>query len=677
MRRKERQLTGVNVLIGLKDKWPAKKVASETAEYLRAFQDIFDSGSVSPAILAKLLHTMAKGFKKSRVANKKLISIFLAEHINQVNHCQLIRIMRPINFIMSLWALATMQLTWERLSPAHKSTYLDAFIRSIRRMNSQGISNSLWALATMKLTWEQLPLAHQAACLDALIGNAPDMNSQDISNNLWALATMRLTWEQLPLDHQTACLNALIRNAPDMSPQNISNSLWALSTMKLTWEQLPLTHQAVCLDAFIRNAPEMNTQGISNSLWALANVGLSWERLTPAHKGVCLDAFIRNAPEMNPQEISISLWALAKMGLSWERLPSAHKSACLDALIRNVPEMNPQNISNSLWGLAIMLPPITDEHVVLAVNILLDTLQFVAPECIKISERMSISLSIAYFKPSLCREDIFTFEKETAGLNEVNESLTQSLVYTYLHMMLPDTDIQSEVELASVPADIYLPDHRLIIEVDGPHHQTLRQSLTDQLTNTIRARDGLTVARINITSASFNMEFLDLLVASILKNDFGVLAEIDCLSIHKPTRHHNCTNHPIAPLHSIARPPTLFPVHPLSAAAKEYRPTNTAADTASKAMFPMPPSRSIARPPTLFPAHPLSAAAKEYRPTNTAADTASKAMFPMPPSRSIARPPTLFPAHPLSAAAKEYRPTNTAAAGAGKDTASELATFKV
>jgi len=106
-------------------------------------------------------------------------------------------------------------------------------------LNQQDISNSLWALATMGISWVNLPENLRAALLKSLHGNSKNLNQQDISNSLWALAVMGISWVNLDENLQTALLKSLHDNSKNLNQQGISNSLWALGCMNIPKEIFP------------------------------------------------------------------------------------------------------------------------------------------------------------------------------------------------------------------------------------------------------------------------------------------------------------------------------------------------------------------------------------------------------------------------------------------------------
>ncbi|MDF1797302.1 MAG: hypothetical protein P1U63_12270 [Coxiellaceae bacterium] len=284
---------------------------------------------------------------------------------------------------------------------------------------------------------------------------------------------------------------------------------------------------------------EMSTNDLALSLWALATMRLTWGRLEKPAQATCLNALVRNAPRMNPQNIANSVWALATMGLTWDRLEESVQAACLNTLIRNAPRMKTQEAANSVWALAIMLPPTDSIGIPSTLNALFTRLCSSKPEHLTIKGRSAILLSMQYFKPSLTYEVIKAVKEYIGPCNptKTTESRAQAHVSTHLSERLKDSDIGIcfEIDVGSVPADIFIPSRKLVIEIDGPHHKTRRQQSTDRLVNTIRTRNGITVLRIDITDSSYNFALLDSLSASIKANCYTALDEIKCVAAYYPS----------------------------------------------------------------------------------------------------------------------------------------------
>src|SRR5579871_5484229 len=168
--------------------------------------------------------------------------------------------------------------------------------------DSQGIANTLWALATMGLTWREILAALRGKLWAAIDRNIDHFNPQEIANALWALTTMGLTWREISAALRGKLWAAIDHNAGHFNPQEIANALWALATMGLTWQEISAALRGKLWAAIDHNAGHFNPQEIANALWALATMGLTWQEISAALRGKLWAAIDHNAGHFNPQE---------------------------------------------------------------------------------------------------------------------------------------------------------------------------------------------------------------------------------------------------------------------------------------------------------------------------------------------------------------------------------------
>src|SRR5579871_2919588 len=139
-----------------------------------------------------------------------------------------------IEITMTLNALAKLGFSGSDIS----TEIITALDDHVIAFDAQGIANTLWALATMGLTWREISAALRGKLWVAVDHNAGHFNPQDIANALWALATMGLTWREISQALRGKLWAAIDHNAGHFSPQEIANTLWVLATMGLTWREI-------------------------------------------------------------------------------------------------------------------------------------------------------------------------------------------------------------------------------------------------------------------------------------------------------------------------------------------------------------------------------------------------------------------------------------------------------
>src|SRR5579871_5408630 len=139
-----------------------------------------------------------------------------------------------IETTMTLHALATLGFSGSDIS----TQIITALDDHVIAFDSQGIANTLWALATMGLTWQEISAALRGKLWVAVDRNVDHFNPQDIANTLWALATMGLTWREISVALRDKLWAAVDHNVGHFNSQEIANTLWALVTMGLTWREI-------------------------------------------------------------------------------------------------------------------------------------------------------------------------------------------------------------------------------------------------------------------------------------------------------------------------------------------------------------------------------------------------------------------------------------------------------
>jgi hypothetical protein len=371
--------------------------------------------------------------------------------------------MVPQALANTLWAYATLGRapepeTWRALETTAAHVAPD--------MVPQALANTLWAYATLGRapepeTWEALETA--------AVRVAPSMVAQDLANTLWAYATLGRapepkTWRALE--------TTAVRVAPSMVPQNLANTLWAYATLGRAPE--PETWRAL-ETAAVRVAPSMVPQALGNTLWAYATLGRApeaetWEALETTA--------VRVAPSMVPQNLANTLWAYAMLG----RAPEPETWRALEtAAVRVAPDMVPQALANTVWAYT-SLSSLRDVVLPSSYAAVWELVCNMEARDLTAADRMMLfhsHLMHQSFLSSRATINISTppwlmVEARDAWMSQVHNNVIVSKQQRKLAQILEKLGVRHEVEHVTddgyFSIDIYLLDHDIAVEFDGPSH---------------------------------------------------------------------------------------------------------------------------------------------------------------------------------------------------------------
>ncbi|WP_422491463.1 DUF1601 domain-containing protein, partial [Endozoicomonas sp. ALE010] len=405
------------------------------------------------------------------------------------------------------------------------STLLDAIIFTcnqkpqVRDIDAQGVANLLWAMAKLADNGQKrTPEFNEAvAALLFHVNTQKDLfNAQGIANLLWAMAKLVDKGQE-----RTQELNeAVARLLPDVNaqkanfkPQEIANLLWAMAKLVDNGqEQTPGLKGAVAVLLPFVNAQkdQFIPQHIANLLWAMAKLVDNGQERTPEFNEAMTALLPRvNTEKANfkPQEIANLLWAIAKLVGNGEWTSELNEAVA--ALLRHVntqkANFKPKEIANLLWATAklgefVELNLVTSmfesfvyrisEHPQLLQQDLLMSLWGVMVCCARLSLD---SNNNNWLEKHM--DELFTRLENTSSDNEddqriiamaaswlgracpvvphypTNISKIQADFRDQLQSCFPSLQIEEEKSLNSLPpVDLLLPDHNMVIEVQGPSH---------------------------------------------------------------------------------------------------------------------------------------------------------------------------------------------------------------
>ncbi|WP_422491515.1 DUF1601 domain-containing protein [Endozoicomonas sp. ALE010] len=470
--------------------------------------------------IANLLWAMAKlvGSGQEQTAGLKEAVAVLLPHVNaQKAH------FKPQGIANLLWAMAKLVGSGLERAPGLKEA-VAALLPHVNAQKAdftpQGIANLLWAIAKLVDNGqEQTPGLKQAvaALLPHVNAQKALFKPQEIANLLWAMAKLvDNRQEQTPelKEAMFALLPHVNIQKAHFKPQEIANLLWAVAKLVDNGqERTPELNEAVTALLPHVNAQKANfqSQSIANLLWAMAKLmGSGQERTQGLKETVAALLPHVKAQKANFQSQSIAnlLWAMAKLvdnGLKQTPELNETVAALLTQVNANKDQFIPQHIANLLWAMAklgelIELDVVTSTFKSLVYRIsgnpqfsqqeILMSLWGVMVCCARLSLD---SKNNNWLEKHM--DDLFTRVENTSSDNEEDQRIiamaaswlgrTCSVVPHYqtiisknqadfrdqLKSSIPSLKIEEEKSLNSLPpVDLLLPDHNMVIEIQGPSH---------------------------------------------------------------------------------------------------------------------------------------------------------------------------------------------------------------
>ncbi|WP_163388137.1 RAP domain-containing protein, partial [Endozoicomonas acroporae] len=296
---------------------------------------------------------------------------------------------------------------------------------------------------------------------------------QEIANLLWATAKLvDKGLERTPQFKEavTTLLPFVNAQKDNFKPQEIANLLWAMAKLVDSGqERTPEFNEAVA--ALLRhvNTQKANfkPQEIANLLWATAKLVDSGQERTPEFNEA-VAALLRHVNKQKanfkPQEIANLLWATAKLGEFVELNVVTSMFESLVYRISENPQLSQQDILMSLWGVMVCCARLSldsnnnnwlekhmDDLFTRLENTFLDNEE----------DQRIIAMAASW----LGRACPFVPHYQTIM------SKRQSDFHDQLQSCFPSLQIEEEKSLNSLPpVDLLLPDHNMVIEVQGPSH---------------------------------------------------------------------------------------------------------------------------------------------------------------------------------------------------------------
>ncbi|MBO9484179.1 RAP domain-containing protein, partial [Salinisphaera sp. G21_0] len=257
-------------------------------------------------------------------------------------------------------------------------------------------------------------------------------------------------------------------------PQGIANLLWAMAKLVDNGQaQTPELKAAVVKLLSHVKALKANfkPQEIANMLWAMAKLVDNGQAQTPELK----EAVAALLPHVNaqkdqfiPQGIANLLWAMAKLGELVELNVVKSTSELLLYQVSQCPQLSQQDISMSLWGVLVCCARLcpdananTNKNSLLEkhMDALFTRLENASPNDV---EEQSLIAMAASWLGRAC---------PIVPHYQTSISKHQTDFRDQLQSSIPSLKIEAERSLNSLPpVDLLLPDHNIIIEIQGPFH---------------------------------------------------------------------------------------------------------------------------------------------------------------------------------------------------------------
>ncbi|MBO9496087.1 DUF1601 domain-containing protein [Thalassotalea sp. G20_0] len=475
-----------------------------------------------PQEIANLLWAIVKQVDsgQERTPGLKEAVAALLSHVNaQKAH------FKPQEIANLLWAMAKLVDNGQERTPELKEA-VAALLPHVNiqkaHFKPQEIANLLWAMAKLVDNGqEQTPEFNEAvtALLPHVKAQKNQCNAQDIANLLWAMAKLVDNGQERTPEFKEAMaallphVNTQIAN---FKPQEIANLLWAIAKLVDNGqEQTPRLKETVAALLPLVNIQknQFNAQGIANMLWAMAKLVDNGQELTPLLKeavAALLPLVNARKAHFKPQEIANLVWAMAKLLNNGQKQTPGLKEA-VAALLSHVnaqkDQFIPQHIANLLWAMA-KLGELVELNVVkstfeslvyrisekpqLSQQAILMSLWGVMVCCARLSLDSNANKNNVLEKHM---DDLFTRLENTSPDNEEDQriismsaswlgrtcpviphyqtsiSKPQTDFRDQLQSCLPSLKIEEEKSLNSLPpVDLLLPDHNMVIEIQGPSH---------------------------------------------------------------------------------------------------------------------------------------------------------------------------------------------------------------
>ncbi|WP_163373231.1 RAP domain-containing protein [Endozoicomonas acroporae] len=380
--------------------------------------------------------------------------------------------------------------------------------------NPQEIANLLWAM--VKLLDNGLDRTPElkeavAALLPHVNAKKDNFTPQGIASLLWAMAKLVDSGqERTPgLNEAVAALLPHVNAKKDQfKALGITNLLWAMAKLVDNGlERTPELNKAVAALLQHVNAHKnlFNAQHIANLLWAMAKLVDNGEWTSELDEAVAVLLRHVNAQKASfkPQEIANLLWATAKLGEFVELNAVTSMFESLVYRISENPQLSQQNLLMSLWGVMVCCARLSmdsrsNNWFEKQMDDLFARVENTSPDNL---EDQSVIAMAASWLGRAC---------PVVPLYRTTVSKPQAEFRNQLQSCIPSLQIEEEKSLNSLPpVDLLLPDHNMVIEIQGPFHYVGAD---------FKTRNGSTLLKIALLQKA-GFEVIEIPANQLLNND--------------------------------------------------------------------------------------------------------------------------------------------------------------
>ncbi|MBO9483748.1 RAP domain-containing protein [Salinisphaera sp. G21_0] len=427
-----------------------------------------------PQGIANLLWAMAKlvdnGQKRTPEFNEALAALLPHVSAQKANFT-------PQGIANLLWAMAKLVDNGQEQTPGLNEA-VAALLPHVNTQKAhfkpQEIASLLWAMAKLVDNGqEQTPGLNKAivALLPHVNIHKAHFKPQEIANLLWATAKLVDNGQEWTLQLKEAVAVLLPQVNPEKAhfkPQEIANLLWAMAKLLDNGQDTPKLKETVAALLPRVNTEKANfkPQEIANLLWAMAKLVGNGEWTSELNEAVATLLRHVNTQKANfkPKEIANLLWATAKLG---EFVELNLVTSMLESLVYRIsehPQLLQQDLLMSLWGVMVCCARLSldsnnnnwlEKHM----DELFARLENTSSDN---EEEQRIIAMAASWLGRAC---------PVVPNYPTNISKIQADFRNQLQSCIPSLQIEEEKSLNSLPpVDLLLPDHNMVIEVQGPSH---------------------------------------------------------------------------------------------------------------------------------------------------------------------------------------------------------------
>ncbi|MGO0307024.1 DUF1601 domain-containing protein [Endozoicomonas acroporae] len=533
--------------------WAMAKLVDNGQERIPEFKEVVatllshvnaQKGQFSAQDIANLLWAIAKLVDngQEQTTGLKATVAALLPHVN----AQKDRFI-PQHITNLLWAMAKLVDNGQEQTTGLKVT-VAALLPHVKvqknQFKAQGIANLLWAMAKLVDNGQEQTTGLKvtvAALLPHVNVQKNQFKAQGIANLLWAMAKLADNGQERTPELNEAVVALLPRvkvQKDQFIPQHIANLLWAMAKLVDNGqERTPEFKAAVATLLPHVNAQKalFNPQEITNLLWAMAKLVDNGQEQTPGLiKAVAALLPFVNAEKDNftPQGIATLLLAMAKLN----QLIELHVvTATFESLVYRIsdnPQLSQKDILMSLWGVMVLcarlaLDSNANKNNVLEKHMddLFTRLKNTYPDN---EEDHSILAMAASWLGRPC---------PVVPHYQTNVSKLQADFRAQLQSCIPSLQIEEEKSLNSLPpVDLLLPEHNMVIEIQGPSHY---------VSGDFKTRNGSTLLKIALLQKS-GFEVIEIPTKSLWNPD-SINRYIDQIKtrVDIPPQGHGSVSHKI------------------------------------------------------------------------------------------------------------------------------------